>query len=159
MMRSYLWIQAKPTMGAESQVGTLIAILTGIFTYQGLTHSSYQNKYLLHVDSILVSKEYYRLFSSGFLHANWMHFGFNMAALVSFAMSIEILLGIKSFLIIYCLSLLGGSLLALYIHRNHADYSGVGASGANLYEQAREGHISRIIWHNLLHFRKFAICF
>lgn len=117
-------------MGAESQVGTLIAILTGIFTYQGLTHSSYQNKYLLHVDSILVSKEYYRLFSSGFLHANWMHFGFNMAALVSFALSIEILLGIKSFLVIYCLSLLGGSLLALYIHRNHADYSGVGASGA-----------------------------
>ncbi len=117
-------------MGAESQVGTLIAILTGILTYQGLTHSSYQEKYMLHVDSILINKEYYRFFTSGFLHVNWIHFGFNMAALISFALSIEILLGIKSFLIIYCLSLLGGSLLALYIHRIHGDYSAVGASGA-----------------------------
>jgi hypothetical protein len=34
------------------------------------------------------------------------------------------------FLIIYFGSMLGGNLLALYIHRNHGDYSAVGASGA-----------------------------
>ena len=68
--------------------------------------------------------------SSGFLHANWLHFGFNMMALISFALSIEILLGYTSFLVIYFLSMLGGNLLSLYIHRNHGDYTAVGASGA-----------------------------
>ena len=117
-------------MGGESQIGILIAILTGMTTYQGLRHSSYQDKYLFHSEKILLDKEYYRLLTSGFLHVNWLHFGFNMLALTSFALSIEVLLGIKSFLIIYFLSMLGGSLLSLYIHRNHYDYTAVGASGA-----------------------------
>ena len=38
--------------------------------------------------------------------------------------------GIPQFLILYFGSLLGGNLLALYIHRHHAGYSAVGASGA-----------------------------
>ena len=117
-------------MGAESQIGTLIGIITALTTYQGLKHSSYQEKYLFHSEKILLGKEYYRLVTSGFLHVNWLHFGLNMLALISFALSIEVMLGIKSFLLIYFLSMLGGSLLALYIHRNHYDYTAVGASGA-----------------------------
>lgn len=117
-------------MGDESIIGTLIAIVTGLTTYKGLTDNEYQRKYSFGIDQILIGKEYFRLITPGFLHANWIHFGFNMLALVSFAFSIEFLLGINSFLIIYFASLIGGSLLTLFIHRNHGDYSGVGASGA-----------------------------
>ncbi len=117
-------------MGTESLIGTILAIITALTTYQGLKHHYYQEKYLFHIDHILIDKQYYRLISSGFLHGNWLHFAFNMFALVSFALSIEILLGIPSFLLIYFLSMLGGNLLALYIHRNHGNYSAVGASGA-----------------------------
>ena len=70
------------------------------------------------------------LFSSGFLHTSWWHFGFNMIALTSFSWSLEMLFGVWKFLFIYFASLIGGGLLALYIHRNHGDYSAVGASGA-----------------------------
>jgi len=117
-------------VGTESIIGTVIAIITGLTTYQGLTKNSYQKQYYFDIDKILIDKEYYRLFSSGFLHANWIHFGFNMLVLISFAQSIEIILGFQYFLIIYFASMLGGSLLSLYIHRNHGDYTAVGASGA-----------------------------
>jgi len=108
----------------------LIVIITGLITYRGLSDRLFQEKYLFNIDKILIEKEYNRIFSSGFLHANWIHYGFNMLVLISFANSIEALLGIKGILIVYFSSLLGGSLLTLYIHRNHGDYTAVGASGA-----------------------------
>ena len=117
-------------MGTESIVGTLILILTGLITFKGLNDRAYQKHYMFDIDMILIDKQYYRLFSSGFLHANWIHFIFNMLALVTFAISVEKLMGYTSFLLIYFLSMLGGSLLSLFIHRNHGDYMAVGASGA-----------------------------
>ena len=53
-----------------------------------------------------------------------------MIALISFSLSLEIVFGIPWFIFIYVISLLGGSLLSLYIHRNHGDYRALGASGA-----------------------------
>ena len=117
-------------MATESIVGTLIFIITGLITYKGLKDRAFQEHYMFDVDRILIDKQYYRLFSSGFLHANWIHFIFNMLALVTFAISVERQMGYLSFLVIYFLSMLGGSLLSLYIHRNHGDYTAVGASGA-----------------------------
>lgn len=117
-------------MDFESIVGTLIAIIIAGFTYKGLSDEKFQDHYMFDVDKILIEKQYYRLFSSGFLHANWLHFGFNIIALISFATVIETELGVLSLLLIYFSSLLGGSLLSLYIHRNHGDYTAVGASGA-----------------------------
>ena len=114
----------------RSIIGTLILLFTAIATYSGFKRSVYfdRNKFL--VDGILKQKEYDRLLSSGFLHVNWIHFGFNMIALMAFSISLEYLLGVWTFLFLYLASLLGGSLLALYVHRNHGDYSAVGASGA-----------------------------
>ncbi|MEM9931608.1 MAG: rhomboid family intramembrane serine protease, partial [Bacteroidota bacterium] len=60
----------------------------------------------------------------------WLHYAFNMVALVSFSETLEIFLGFGNTLVVYFGSLLGGSLLALYFHRNHGDYKAVGASGA-----------------------------
>lgn len=59
-----------------------------------------------------------------------MHFIFNMLALFFFASSVERVTGTYLFLFIYFGSLMGGSLLALYLHKNHSDYRAVGASGA-----------------------------
>ena len=117
-------------MISQGIVGTLILIFTGLVTYLGLSRSSYQNEYKLDVDKILIDKQYYRLLPSGFLHVGWLHFAFNMGALLSFSFSLELVFGIKNFLLVYFLSLLGGNLFALYVHRNHGDYTAVGASGA-----------------------------
>lgn len=117
-------------MEASSVVGTLIAIITGLTTYKGLRDYGFQETYLFDVDKILIDKEYRRLWSSGFLHANWLHYGFNMAALLSFSFSLEFVFGTGKFLLLYFASMMGGSLLALWIHRNHGDYRALGASGA-----------------------------
>lgn len=108
----------------------VIMFLTVYFSYRGFKDQVFFEKYLFRVDNILVSKDYKRLLSSGFLHANWFHLIFNIYAFFTFSEALESQMGSVQFLLIYFLSLLGGSLFALYIHRNHGDYSAIGASGA-----------------------------
>ena len=117
-------------MESSSVLGTIILLITGLTTYMGFSRPKYFEDNVFQVDKILVNKEYKRLLSSGFLHGSWLHFGFNMIALASFSISLEKTLGYQNFLIIYFCSMIGGSLLALYIHRHHGDYRAVGASGA-----------------------------
>lgn len=114
----------------SSVIGTIILLLTGLATYKGFVDRAYYERHVFHTDPILIDKQYDRLISSGFLHTNWLHFGFNMVALLSFSWSLEFVLGIPKYLLIYFGALLGGNLLALYLHRNHGDYRAVGASGA-----------------------------
>ncbi len=106
-------------------------------------------RYLFEVDGILIDGEYRRLISSGFLHSGWLHFGFNMIALLSFSMALEIMFGFWKFVGLYFFSLIGGNFLALYIHRNHGDYRAVGASGA----------ISGVIFSSIILFPESSISF
>lgn len=117
-------------MGIDSVVGSVILIFTGLITFKGLKDHAFQNYYKFDVDGILIRGQKVRLMSSGFLHANWIHFILNMLVLTSFAVGVEQSLGYLNFAVIYFLSMLGGNLLALFIHRNHGDYTAVGASGA-----------------------------
>lgn len=111
-------------------VAILLILANGGFTYRGLTDRTFMKKHQFEVDPILIGKDYQRLIYSGFLHVGWMHFAFNMWALYAFSFGVSQGFGLFNFLIIYFGSLLGGNLLALYIHRHHGDYSAVGASGA-----------------------------
>tara|TARA_R110002033_G_scaffold60044_2_gene109913 strand:+ start:6253 stop:7086 length:834 start_codon:yes stop_codon:yes gene_type:complete len=107
-----------------------LIIANGIVTYKGLNDFTFLDKFSFNVHEILVNKDYKRLITSGFLHVDWMHFTFNMLTLYLFSKSLESSIGILAFLILYFASLIGGNLLALYIHRNHPDYTAIGASGA-----------------------------
>lgn len=117
-------------MPTQSIIATLILIVTGLTTWKGEKDPEYKEKYLFHVDGILIHGERYRLFSSGLLHSGWIHFGFNMITLLSFSQLLEWLYGKWALLGLYVLSLLGGSLYSLYVHRQHGDYRALGASGA-----------------------------
>ncbi len=100
-----------------------------IFSWKGFSDVAFFEKYKFDIYAILGRKEQVRMVSSGFLHVDYMHLGFNMFALYVFS---GVVLGSTSFfqfLAIYFGSLIGGNLLSLYIHRNH-QYSAVGASGA-----------------------------
>jgi membrane associated rhomboid family serine protease len=111
-------------------VTIILIIINLLVSYKGFTNSLFFEGYMFKVDSILINKDYIRLISSGFLHLNWIHLLFNMYALYTFGEYLELALGHINFLLIYFISLIGGDLLSLYIHRNHGDYSSVGASGA-----------------------------
>jgi membrane associated rhomboid family serine protease len=115
----------------QTQITTLILVIANvIFSYSGFKENGYIEENVFSVDKILIGKEYKRLITSGFIHASWWHLGFNMMALYSFGSYIELVFGSLNFLLIYFASLLGGNLLSLFIHRNHGEYSALGASGA-----------------------------
>ena len=107
---------------------TLLIIVTGVWSFLGFRNPSIEEKYIFHPGSILVGKEYYRLVTSGFLHADWNHLIFNMLSLYFFGPSVEFALGTGKFLAIYFGSVIGGNLLSLYVHRHH-HYFAYGASG------------------------------
>lgn len=71
-----------------------------------------------------------RAVTSGFLHVDFSHLFFNMFTLFFFADVVITWFGPAKFVIIYFISLLAGSLLALFFHKDEPFYSAVGASGA-----------------------------
>jgi membrane associated rhomboid family serine protease len=114
----------------NSRVTLFLTLITVIFSYQGLQNKSFFDKYAFQIEGVLKYKEYYRLISSGFLHGSWWHLLFNMYALFSFGEILEAVIGGTNFLFIYFVSLIGGNVLSLYIHRFDSQYSAIGASGA-----------------------------
>lgn len=108
---------------------SLILILANFFvSYKGFKDRRFYNKYKFEVEKILIFKEYWRIITSSFLHVNWMHLIFNMISLFAFSGAIEGVFGVGWYLLIYFGSLIGGDLLSLLIHKNHGEYSSVGAS-------------------------------
>jgi membrane associated rhomboid family serine protease len=71
--------------------------------------------------------EWYRLITSGFLHASIIHIGFNMFLLLILGRLLEPALGTPRFLVLYFASLLAGSFGALVVEPNGLT---IGASGA-----------------------------
>lgn len=107
----------------------VIIIANVLFSMKGFNDYSFLDKYKFQVGRVL-GKEKVRILSSGFLHVDWMHLGFNMYALYIFGDFVATNLGTIPFLIIYFGSLIAGSLYTLHYHKDEPYYSAVGASGA-----------------------------
>ena len=117
-------------MNGTGITGLILIIINGIVSYRGFKNHLFFEGYKFEVDPILISKDYKRLVTSGFLHVSWSHLIFNMLSLYIYSGPIESNFSSPQFLLIYTSSLIGGNLLSLFVHRNHGDYSSVGASGA-----------------------------
>jgi rhomboid protease GluP len=76
---------------------------------------------------VAVDHEYWRLFTSMFLHIGFMHLLFNMWCLVAAGPMIERFFGNLGFAVIYLLSGLGGAVASMAVHPMLV---GAGASGA-----------------------------
>ncbi len=108
----------------------LLVVINLFVSYKGFKDSFFLERYQFKIDAILLQKDYKRLITSGFLHVNWMHLLFNVFVLWTFGSSIEAQIGTPQFLLVYFLALIGGNMLALFVHRYDGSYSSVGASGA-----------------------------
>ncbi|APG64190.1 rhomboid family intramembrane serine protease [Tenacibaculum todarodis] len=112
-----------------NQVVLLIIIATILVSLKGFKDFSFFDTYKFQVGKIL-GGEKLRMLTSGFLHADWLHLGFNMYALYLFGGIVVNNLGNTSFLIIYFGSLLIASMYSLHYHKKEPYYSAIGASGA-----------------------------
>lgn len=106
----------------------IIIVLTTFCSFVGFRDPAFTEKFIFAPTEILACKQYYRLFTSAFLHADLSHLAMNMITLYLFGRILEIFVGSPEFLLIYFAAIVGGSLLSLWLHRNH-DYRAYGASG------------------------------
>jgi membrane associated rhomboid family serine protease len=116
----------------EDQLSIFTAVIIGatVYTsYLGFTRRRFMEDFIFSPVRVLRDRQYHRLISSGFLHANWQHLLFNMFSLYAFGSNIEAEFGPHIFLIIYFVSIPGGSLLSLLLHRHDEAYQALGASG------------------------------
>lgn len=116
-------------MGNLDIITIVIIAANVIISYKGYGDFSFFEKYKFQIGPIQRGEKV-RLFSSGFLHVDTQHLLFNMLTLYFFAGVVIGYLGQFNFIIIYTASLVFGSLLSLYFHKNEYYYSAVGASGA-----------------------------
>lgn len=107
----------------------VLIVANVLCSLQGFKDIVFFNKYKFNVLSIQRGEKY-RMFSSGFLHVDYLHLGFNMYALYLFSNTVLYYFNIPQYLLIYGVSLWAGNYLSLLIHKSDAYYSAVGASGA-----------------------------
>ena len=107
----------------------LIGINVFLFTIQ---YAQGGNKvavdYGMYPFDIAQGGEWWRLFSSSFLHGDARHIAFNMLALLFLGPTLERILGHTRFIILYLLSALGGSVASYWF--SDLQTVSVGASGA-----------------------------
>ena len=115
-------------------VTLIIVAITCVVSFMAFKNSRLMNELILWPPAIQRQREYYRLVTYGFLHADFGHLLVNMLTLFFFGRVMEqyytYTLGMLGFALFY----LGGlivSILPTYLaNRNNANYRSLGASGA-----------------------------
>lgn len=108
----------------------IIIALTVLTSIKGFSDMAFFDRYKFNVGAILgKSRQWDRLLTSATLHGDYMHLLFNMMTLYFFSGVIITTFGIWKYLAIYFISVIGGGLLSLWMHRKEYHYSAIGASG------------------------------
>jgi membrane associated rhomboid family serine protease len=74
-------------------------------------------------------QEFYRFITSGIVHANWLHLGFNMISFYFFAGLIESYFGPNRFLLLYFGAVIIANIPTYLRYANKSNYGSLGASG------------------------------
>lgn len=117
---------------------TLIIIaVTVLVSIISMDNTPLKNKLMFNAYMIHKRKEWYRFFSNGLIHGDWMHLAFNMFSLYIFGGSVESMYadvfggkGILFFILLYVGGLVMSSLYSYEKHKNNINYNALGASGA-----------------------------
>ncbi len=111
--------------------------ITVLISYLAFQNSDLMSKLQFNAAQIIHRKEYYRLVSHAFIHANWSHLGVNMLVLYFFGRNIETYFDYyfgrsanAYFVLLYFGGILASNIWSLAKNRNNYYYNAVGASGA-----------------------------
>lgn len=108
---------------------TLLGLNVVVFIVTLLTgHNAAVNRFGMQPIEIGVNHEYYRLFTSIFMHENFAHIGFNMLVLWIIGQQLEALLGHSRFIVLYLISGFAGAVASFWF--SPIGIVGIGASGA-----------------------------
>ena len=113
----------------ENLIIYIIIGITVLVSWQGWNNRDLFERLKFQMNAVLGGKQYDRMITSGFLHADTMHLFFNMFAFWIFAPVVLRIFSSLTFVLIYLGSILAGSLFTILFHQKEAWYSAVGASG------------------------------
>lgn len=121
----------------QLSVNTIIIIITCLVSFGAFNNQKITNDLIFYPVAVTKQKQWYRFFSCGLIHADFMHLIFNMLSLYLFGGYVESMflqifgdIGKWYYLIMY-VSALMVSLLPTYAkHKNDYYYRSLGASGA-----------------------------
>ena len=114
----------------DLHIATIAIIAVNVLvSLKGFNDTSFFERYKFGIGAIKAGQKE-RILTSGFLHVDISHLFMNMFTLFFFADVVINWFGPTIFVGIYFISLIAGSLLALFFHKDEPYYSAVGASGA-----------------------------
>lgn len=119
-------------------VFTLIIIVTTVLvSLAAFNDANLRSRLILYPRIMNGPSEYYRLLTSGFIHADWNHLIFNMITMFFFGRIVEESIlgdfygraGGLIYLILYVSGIVMSSVPSVIKHRNDSTYAALGASG------------------------------
>ena len=112
-------------------LASILAISVAAWSNQDLMKRFVFNAYL-----VKQRKEYYRFLSSGFLHSNWIHLGFNLFVLYQFSNGLRYRLfdlgwytSDWEIVILFLLGVILSEVPSYFRHQENPHYNSLGASG------------------------------
>jgi len=111
----------------------IIIVITAIISIYAFSNHNVYDRLILWPRRMHSGTEYYRLVTSGFIHADYQHLIFNMFTLYFFGQSVELILMLMNksilFPFIYVTGIIISSLPSFLKNRNNSNYMSLGASG------------------------------
>ena len=116
----------------------VIMAITALVSYKAFQDSSLKWRFMFNAHEIKRKKEWYRFFSHGLIHADWVHLGLNIYVLYLFGGKVEhefikefgMVRGIVNYLLLYIGGLAVSSFYSYAKHQDNPNYNSLGASGA-----------------------------
>ena len=109
-----------------------ILVLIVVASVAGLLWPPLLGRAMLRPYLIARGSGYWRLLSSGFVHADIAHLAFNLITFYSFGFALERAIGTTRFVALYFCGLLISGIGTCIKHRDEPNYASLGASGAIL---------------------------
>jgi len=111
---------------------SVIFALTILISAIGLKSPRVIDRMILRPYRLVRNREYERLITSGFVHADLGHLIFNLITFYFFAFALEQVIGTVRFVVLYFVGLILSDLGTYFKNRNNPEYASLGASGAIL---------------------------
>jgi membrane associated rhomboid family serine protease len=133
-----------------------IIAVTSLISIYAFNNNDVMRKLIMNPYVVDKNKQYYRMLTSGFIHAHWPHLLMNMISFYFFGGVVEYVFSIVFggaggvyFVLFYLLAIVVSDLPSYFKHRKHAHYNSLGASGG----------VSAIIFASIIFLPLQDICF
>lgn len=121
----------------EFSLTIIIIVITAGISLYAMNQREVLSRLMMNPYMVTQRGQYYRMFTSGLIHADIAHLFFNMFSLYFFGSNLEYIfseifgsLGPVYFIALYVLGIIVSDLPTLLKHKNNPGYNSLGASGA-----------------------------